>query len=57
MFHDKALFLFEMLSQKRHDFVAVDVNPRLFAERVVAAWNGGAAVFDLVAAESVDRVA
>ena len=46
-----------MLSQKRHNLVTVDVNPRLFAERVVATGDDGTAVFDLVAAESVDRVA
>lgn len=46
-----------MLPQKRHDLISVVIDPRFFAERVMAAGDGGFAVFDLVAAEGVHRVA
>lgn len=40
-----------MLPQIRHDLVAVVIDPRFFAEGVVAAWNTNLAVRDVAAAK------
>ncbi|HMT06586.1 MAG TPA: hypothetical protein PKA82_01175 [Pyrinomonadaceae bacterium] len=48
--------LFQMLSKKRDDLVAVDVVPGFFAEGVVAAGQDGLDVWDLTFAKCVHCV-
>ena len=45
-----------MLPQIRHDLVAVVVNPRFFAERVVAAGNRDFTVRYLAAAKLLENI-
>ena len=48
MFIRVPFLLPQMLSQKTDDLVAVDINPGLFAQRVVSAGNFRLFVFDAV---------
>ena len=46
-----------MFPQKADDFVAVDVNPRLFAQSVMPAGDFCLVVFDVVIAQGAHHVA
>lgn len=46
-----------MFPKIRHDLVAIVIDPRFFAEGVVAAGDGDFAVFDVVFLEGCHRVA
>jgi len=46
----RCLYPLQVLVQERNYLVTVEVNPGFYPQRVVAAGNGGFAVFDLEAA-------
>ena len=48
--------LFEVFVQVRNDLISGEINPRFFAECVMAAGKGDLAVRDVVAAKCFHRV-